>query len=354
MNFLILCAPCNGFGDVVFAMKLGWYLQKWFNLKSLKIATTVPEHFQQLGENPKNLILLRSKKEKYKQCRRFANMKAFDLNKNKVNLNYFDFYFLAPLQSDLDFNYYDIKKLIPKITREKLLSFSEYNDSINKKVDFHTGIGNGRYGLLMVEMYNIPKPKIKNPFFVCYISDKCYFKGCIFNFIKMISKKYYKKLKTIEVLVTEESFQQIEDNLLLLTKIIKRYYKNIVLQDKEDKENSLIIRKYFPVKYNEMLGLIKYSQKDILLTGDQSITDALMISKKAKYSKNIFYQVCSWKKNFAVNLSNHLPHKYLSTIKKACGDTSAINYKMNFSKFIKKWDFEKLAKKKITERILNV
>jgi len=93
-----------------------------------------------------------------------------------------------------------------------------------------------------------------------------------------------------------------------------------------------------------MLSLIKYSIDDILLTGDQSITDVISCCWKDKIP---FYQIVPWKKDFSKELSKHLPQKYIKYVKSSCGSIKAINYNPNFEKFVKTWDFRKLAKPKL-------
>ena len=86
-----------------------------------------------------------------------------------------------------------------------------------------------------------------------------------------------------------------------------------------------------------------HSVKDILLTGDQSITDALSCCG----SKNIFYQIAPWKITFGHELAKYLPNKYLKSVKTSCGTIKAIRYNSDYRNFIKKWDFKVLAKPKL-------
>ena len=98
-----------------------------------------------------------------------------------------------------------------------------------------------------------------------------------------------------------------------------------------------------PVSNKDMFGLMEHSVKDILLTGDQSITDALSCCS----SKNIFYQIAPWKITFGHELAKHLPNKFLKSIKTSCGTLKAIRYNSNYKNFIKNWDFRILAKPKM-------
>jgi hypothetical protein len=92
-----------------------------------------------------------------------------------------------------------------------------------------------------------------------------------------------------------------------------------------------------------MVGLIEHSITDILLTGDQSITDALSCC----YDKNIWYQQAGWKEGFSKNLAKYMPNKYLHDYRTSCGSLKAIKYKSDYKKFVDEWDFSKLARPKL-------
>ena len=97
-----------------------------------------------------------------------------------------------------------------------------------------------------------------------------------------------------------------------------------------------------------MLRLYKYSVSDILVTGDQSITDVLSCCWKSKIPH---YQIVSWKSDFAKKLAKYLPDKYIGNIKTSCGTLKAITYKPNFKNFMETWDFRKRAKDKLDSYI---
>jgi len=93
-----------------------------------------------------------------------------------------------------------------------------------------------------------------------------------------------------------------------------------------------------------MKSLFVYSEKEILVTGDQSITDVLSCCWKDKLP---MYQIVPWKKDFSKELALHLPQKFLKNITTSCGSLKAINYSPSFEKFMKSQDFRKLAKPKM-------
>jgi hypothetical protein len=349
LKILILNAPCNGFGDIIFGIKIARYLREWYNA-SVIIASTQTSQFITLGENPENLIKLTGGKA---QCRRFANLQIEkDIPKQ-------DLIFVAPVQFDFDANLPDVKKLIPYATKYNTYFFSEYNDSQNKKFDFPTGIGGKNLGLLMTSPKIKKGSPIKNPYAVIYVAETISsVKHCYFSFIEMVTTKYHQVHPVFDIVVPT----WIVNNPNFYKEIVKysggyyeniniiggKYPKKIKLSDRPNKTTLNIRGDILPLPYNDMLRLIKYSVKDILLTGDQSITDALSCCG----SKNIFYQIAPWKENFGKHLALYLPNKFLAKKKTSCGTLLALKYDSNYKKFIQTWDFRKLARPKMDAIIL--
>ena len=92
-----------------------------------------------------------------------------------------------------------------------------------------------------------------------------------------------------------------------------------------------------------MLSLLKYSVRDILVTGDQSMTDVLSCCA----DKNMFYQIAPWKASLGRQLGKKLPNEFLLRKKTSCGSLTAIKYNSDYKNFIKTWDFRRLAKPKL-------
>lgn len=360
ISILILNTPCKGFGDIIFAFKLKRYLEKWYPFSNVKIATTKYKSFISLGENKDSLIELHSLSN-IEDCRRFKHLYMNNNNNNK-----FDLIFVAPLQSDFESSLSDVRHLIPYANSYNTYFFSEYNDSIKKYFDFHTGIGKNRCGMFFVESSFSNKESHlflenhnlkKNKYIVCYIAESISgSNNCFLSFFEMVIKKYKKKLNKITIIVPEwiaKNFSKyinyfIHDfsNIIVSTKSENKSYTN----ENKNKNISLHIRgDLFPIPNKDMLLLMKNSLDDMLLTGDQSITDALSCCPK----KNIWYQIAPWKKNYANELSKLLPNKYYKNKKTSCGTIEGISLKSDYREFIKKWSFEKLAKPKIT-RIINM
>lgn len=345
INILLLCNPCNGFGDIVFAMKLMKYITDWYKC-NVKIATTDPSSFEKLGAKKSNIIPLMTKK--VSQCRRFGGTTP------EVQIGIFDLYIVAPLPSDLSVRQRDISKLIPHATSENTIFFSEYNDNLNKGFHFNTGIGGKRDGIFLTEI-----PHSKNIYksldiyAVAYLAESIKNShSCFFSFLNMVSMKYRMKKFTV---VAPKWVAQL--GITRFRRAIDPYYKTIAIEQ-DDKpvqtaiEHPVFIIKcnVFPVPNKKMLTLMKYSVEDILLTGDQSITDALSCCP----NKNIFYQIAPWKENFAKQLTKELPNPYLGKKRSSCGTIEAVHYKSDYTDFIKKWDFRKLGKPKLDSIIENL
>lgn len=351
LRILILNTPCFGAGDIVFAIKIATYVREWYGA-NVSIASTQIDKFKALGET-KNLISLvnRNNDRNNPQCRRFKALKF------QSNLPTQDLIFVAPMQSDYDPNMTDIKYVIPYADVFNTFFFSEYNHRGNdKNFDFPTGLGGKKYGLLFTSpKMNIKKSnKLKNPYAFIYIAttiDKA--ENCFMSFVEMVAAKYHKNYKNFDIVLPPNMLEMLYDNESKIIKKVKRYYKNIIVAHAEEKDyilegnpedNFLTFRfDILPVPNTEFLGLMENSVNDILVTGDQSITDALSCCS----TKNIFYQIAPWKQTFGRNLAKYMPNQYLKSCKTSCGTLKAIKYNSNYNKFVKDWDFRKLAKPKM-------
>jgi hypothetical protein len=141
---------------------------------------------------------------------------------------------------------------------------------------------------------------------------------------------------------------------------VHNYYKNIVLiESKSDRdllkknyiEPTFFIRgDILPVSNKEIIRIMQHSVRDILITGDQSITDVLSCCPD---KKNIWYQITPWKKNLGYNLAKKLPNEFLKTKKTSCGTLKGLDYKANYNEFVKENNF-KVNFKPIMDAILSM
>lgn len=359
IKIVILNTPCNGFGDLMFAHKLALLIRNKYGCR-IDIASTHPEKLTLLGENKNNIVALKTKSNN-NECRRFKY-----LDKSGLKIKY-DLIFVAPVNQDYDPSFRDVRYLIPYSNQFNTFFFSEYNDLLEKNFDFPVGVGKGYFGLLLT------KPKIskitrKYPYALAYIaggpgdSHIPLWRNCIFGFVQMIAKKY-KNNKVFEIVGPESSLKYVYGiKKTILIELIGKYFGTIKFISKNSKNklltkikilsnkpNTLILNgSVFPVTNTKMLSLMKYSVKDILLTGDQSITDGLSCCP----NKNIWYQIVPWKYDFVDNLTLKMPNKYLGDIKTSCGTIKTIKFRSDYKKFINENNFIKNAEKKLTGIIL--
>lgn len=358
VSILILNTPCNGFGDIIFAVKLKRYLTEWYPFATVKIATTKAKSFVSLGEKETSLIQLESLSQ-VGDCRRFQHLMP------SIPLDHFDLIFVAPLQADFEPSLKDIRYLIPYADSYNTYFFSEYNDTLDKEFDFHTGIGKGRDGMFFVDIaitkevasVFLNKNHLKkNKYAVCYIAETISkARECYLSFFEMISKKYEQPSfsvvcpEWIAKNLTESSIKRFYPYFSTVI-VYKKDGQKIYTDKNKKNKNTLHIRgDVLPVPNNEMLILLKNSCDDMLLTGDQSITDALSCCPQ----KNIWYQIAPWKEGYAKELAKLLPNKYYTSRKTSCGTIKGISLTSDYREFVKKWDFRKIAKPRIT-KIINL
>lgn len=385
VNILILNAPCNGFGDLVFAWKLAKLLRYMYPHSSVKIATTQPQKLITLGEVKENLFRLATKptahQQHFTQCRSYRLLHVYHLEgSEEVDTSGFDLFFDAPITTDSEPNLPAVRKMVPTATPFNTFTFSEYNDTLKKDFDFHTGVGQGRVGLLLLppSMFQaatraevaavISKGgKYRYPYALMYINmeyAESSWKQCAFDFLRMVAQKYgvkqgerrfqvvmppamVKKAALTSARVLKKLFGDAFDRVVVVQK--DQADVVVTLHGQEQDDNSTRSRTVFlradvmPVPNKLMTGLMRDSVKDILITGDQSLTDVLNCCPE----KNVFYQVMSWKRNLAEQLARLMPNPYLKHAKSSCGSVGAIKYTSNYARFIHDQSFLHLASDKL-------
>ena len=165
----------------------------------------------------------------------------------------------------------------------------------------------------------------------------CSFKICFLSYLEMICKKYSKKYKDFEIIIPP----WIEEDLVYYypvrkkcQDIISKYYSlctlkikegdDILLHSDNKSKNSLIFRgDILPQPREKFIDFIVDSIPDVLLTGDESLVDALTCCK----DKTIWYQIAPWKQNLAYNLYLETGNNY-STFKTTCGTIKGFVLKM--------------------------
>ena len=341
ISVAILNTPCHGFGDLIFVHKLANYLIDWYNC-TVDVYTTLHKKLKTLDNKSKYSIYPLSN-SKHIQCRQLKYLK-------KIHKKY-DLYFVAPVPTEFKPKILDVKSICKSANLFNTYFFSEYNHPEYTKFDFPTGVSKRRCGLLLTDPIISKKSVLSGKYALCYISDNVPLAlKCFLSFLDLIVDKY-RDISTLQIVVPKWIVDEMLAKPYKMKEINKKYQtvkiignKKFVHENKISNKKTLIVRgDIFPVDNSTMLNLMKYSLKDILLTGDQSITDALACCA----NKNIFYQIAEWKESLGKQLGKMLPNKYLLSKKTSCGTIKAIKYNSDYRKFLEKYDFRKISKNKL-------
>jgi hypothetical protein len=351
IRIALINATSAGFGDIIFAQRIRTYLLDWLGGKVV-IYTTAPDNHKKLQGTGDGIVAAKGSSTGHVYPKNLSFPKADE---------YFDMYIITPVVNRYSPTRSDVYDMFKYATPSNVFTMSEYNSQSDpmRNFDFPTGVGRGRMGLLLTKPPRLKRnPKIKNPYVLIYIASEEHIVRaweCYAKFVEMVVFKNGKDIKKLDIVVPG----WIADDFIYngeLIDAIETMYPNInvvdidgnieVLTVDEDDSRVLTVRgDILPVNSTQMMSLIRYSLRDILLTGDQSITDAMSC---CVLDKNLFYQIASWKENFATNLARYLPNKYLSNVATSCGTMKAIDYRSDYKDFAKNWDFRILGKPKIT------
>lgn len=368
----LINVPCGGFGDIVNCKTFSNYLKTWYPNIKVKICTSSINKFKSIGIPTKELIELVAKniydKNEGSECQPFNNLKF----KNKA-VPKFDIIIVVPL-IDMVFSVKQLQKLIPYANNYNSFAVSEYNGGYPPYA-FPTGIGKGQLGLMITNMKIKKHNLIEGPYALAYTAGhntgcSTHTNLCILSFIELICKKY-KNTKKLQLIIppwfcsdNEEDERSLLTSPQLKTKcanIIKKYFgssylvlkgevysenKNrIQIVNTNKNENEFILRgDILPKPREEFISLIKYSLPDVLLTGDQSITDGITYSNS---NKIIWYQVCPWKQDLANALAKEINNKYLDNFRTSCGTLKGLHIHPDNKQLIRNYDFRKKGKKRM-------
>lgn len=369
IKIAIICAACNGFGDYVYALKIHNYIKKWYKITPVMF-TNNPKYF--LDNGLKNVYGIKIPGKLPSECTDIRRTKIYSINKTgkflkKTKLKYqFDLMAICPfIDTDFTPSHTVIKKLFPYANRFNSLLFSTYNASNPKLFDFPTGLGKGYLGLLLTDpSKTYPRHKnLKYPYIMVHISshESVNVNKCFSNFVKLMCKKYSSKHRILDI-ITPRAVMDDPDSLEKLKDyIIKHgYYDDIEIIEKYNKQSyskdDRVLRlrlDILPLPYNQYISLFDYCLPDVLLTGNQSVTDVVSCCKYY----NVYYQIMPWESSFAKNLNNILkpPNDYLRKMSTSCGyDQMTTKSKGKLIRIKEHWDFRKLARPKLDSIIYNI
>lgn len=369
LNVAVFVNPCYGFGDVIFALKIYNYIKEWYNIIPT-IVTTKPKIF--LENNIDKVICVKIPNKSYKECDNTRLMRAYSVNMEgecdkQIDLNkeeHFDLILAAPwIGTDYEPDYKALRKIFPYANKFNTFLFSEYNAPDPQKYDFPTGLGKGLYGILLNDIQPaIPQTLLKNPFLMVHMTDdfRSNIPKCFSGFIKLMCRKYSKVIPNLDVVLPKHIVKR-KDLVSKLEKWVvdKGYYDRIIVIETKDDQNKLTTlpktltfrADITPLPHKQYSELFQHALPDVLITGDQSVTDIISCCKKY----NIYYQIMPWKTNFAKNLSDLLNNPNLAKVSTSCGlEKMSIKNRSDAEMIYKKGDFRKLGKRKLDAVMISI
>jgi hypothetical protein len=359
IRIALVCHPCYGFGDIIFALKIYKFMKEWYNIDCTMI-TTKPEPFIKNGL--KNVYCLkRPGSRAYVECENLKTMKIYDIDRkgrptHRSNLKHkFDLIMVTPwIGTDYEPNKNIVKNFLPYANKFNTILFSEYNAPDPHKYDFPTGIGKDLFGLLVTRFKFAKTISIKNPYLMVHLTndDRVDVTRCFSNFIKLMCKKYHKHYNKLDVIIPKHILNDKQGLERLFAYIKKRgYYENVVIKTNSTFKNVKTVGKTLtlradigPLPYDKYTGLFKNCLPDVLITGDQSVTDIVSCCK----NYNIYYQIMPWKTNFAKNLAIALGKDFIKKVSSSCGlEKFSVRTRLNLKNVAKNYSFETLGKPKL-------
>jgi len=353
LRIALINVPCGGFGDIIVCQTFYEYLKEWYPQHDIILCTTTPDKFKKLGINTKGYIKI--------SVRGDDECESYNLMYFKKKPKLFDIMICVPI-INYKFSINQFQKFIPYANLFNTFTMSEYNGYV-PPYTFPIGVGPKQLGLFLADKKIVKHTLIKKPYALIYIQPSPewgpHSKTCFISYMEMISKKYSKKHPFFQVIVQQWIIEALTESPQLksrLKSVMEPYYPNVWIysDDSEDsffegEGNSLILRgDILPKPRTDFISLMKYSVEDILLTGDQSITDCLSVSTK----KRIWYQIAPWKTDFANNLAKQIPDKNIENFRTTCGTLQGLHQTIDYKEFLRKHDFRKLGKVRM-DSILN-
>ncbi len=365
LKIALFCNPCYGFGDIIFCMKMYNYIKEWYGIECT-LFTTKPKPFIENGI--KKIFLTKIPTEEYVECANVADMKIYSINEKGEDIkpikkiDRYDLIFVTPwIGTDYEPKHSIMKSLFPYANRFNTFLFSEYNAPEPHKYDFPTGIGKKLYGLLITDWKITGKRIVENPYLMVHLTKdyRVNVTSCFSKFIQLMCKKYAKKYPHLDVILPRHVLDDTK-GIKQLIKYIKdnNYFDEVELITKKEyavhDKSKRVLRfrsELTPMPYEQYVSMFNYCLPDVLITGDQSVTD--IVSCCQNYT--IYYQIMPWKRNLAKNLSKitGAQNDYLRKIRDSCGlYKMSTKKKLNLNKIATEYDFRKLAKPKL-DNILN-
>ena len=352
--------PCGGFGDIIVCKTLYDYLQKWYPGLHVTICSSAPEKYSDLGIKDK-ILRLSLKDVKGTSPIECADFNYLIMNQKKT----FDIMIIVPIINKT-FEIKKFQKLIPYANVFNTFTMSEYNGEFSPYT-LPIGVGKGQLGILLNDFPIKQQTLISKPYSLVYIQPSpswgVHARYCFYSYLEMICKKYSGRYSRFQMIIPEWISNDLNENNTFyykVRKIILSSYENIDIIYSETEKESLVEGKgtsrftfradILPQKRDIFISLMKDSIPDILVTGDQSITDVISCCKGFK---KIWYQIAPWKQGLAYHLSKELPNDSYESFKTSCGTLRTIKQTPEWSRFIKENDFRIYGRKRIDQLLLS-
>ena len=352
----IINVPCEGFGDIIVCQTFYEYLRCWYPKHKLTVCSTTPEKFKKLGYKTK-ITPISVRYGGDAECE-LPNLHYFK-KKDKPKQD-FDIIISIPIINyQFDINLF--RKFIPYANLFNTFTVSEYNGYL-PPYTFPIGVGKNQLGLLLNPM-KLPKQNlVETPFAVAYLQPPdisggvwgVHCRPCFLSFIELLGKKYSKKHPIFQVIIQQWIVDDLHSSSFFkqqLKQVITKYYPNVWILGNDHNDHfflgegaSIILRAdILPQPRPLFISLMKDSVEDILVTGDQSITDCLSNCKH----KHIWYQIAPWKTDFAKALSKEIGDRNISNFRTSCGTLRGMNQTIDYQPLLQKNDFRKLGKQRM-------
>ena len=348
MTIGLFNVPCGGFGDIILTKTFHDMLKEWYPGAKIKLCTTGGEKYKSVGITDNLVKLERIDGSSFDdgECSSFDKLKLKGSHK-------FDIMIVLPIINYV-FNYNKFKKLIPYSNYFNTFTMSEYNGEF-PPYTYPIGVGKDNLGILFNNFKMKQQKLITGPYALVYIQPSPawgpHSRYCFLSYLEMICTKYSKKHKHFQIVIPNWIHEDLNESNTFYNKIVKitrKYYDTLIIKypdeevilyepdGKEKSKGKLTLRgDILPQKRDIFISIMKDSVKDILVTGDQSLTDIISCCKY----KTVWYQIAPWKKDLAQQLSNYF--KFFNTYKTSCGTLKAIdlNEKVDWKDFMSKYDF---------------
>ena len=338
----------------MFAIKLRDYIFHWYGIHA-HIATNGVEVMHKLGAT-ENLISLKPKSGEV-QHRPYDVFDAYTKNR-KFELTGYDLVFVAPLTADMHpsevqkyYRFKQIRTLVPDATYGNTFFFSEYNLALSPEIQFPIGVGSNRLGLFFTHIPESKPVLTDKPYTIMYLNENDdHLDTCVWRFLELIVEEYS---FDFDIVIPPWMSKWVEEHPLEkhVKTTIKLQTKTLTTLVKGTRQVITFRADVLPVPHATMTSLVRHSLPLILLTGDQSFTDAMSCCSK---TMTVFYQDLPWKKNFYTSAAEVIPAEHMASYKTSCGSLQAVHFKPSYAKFVQEWDFRVLGKPYMDAALLTV